>query len=190
MRHELTPLPSLPSSSHAPQVGGSASVVSKYLRTGYLWDTVRVMGGAYGGFCRLSAQSGVFSYLSYRDPNLKGTLDNYDAAADHLRALALSPADLSQAIIGAVGELDRPMQPDQKGFASLQQWLAGEAAADRQARRDELLATTSADFNAFGERLAKLNAEGTVTVIGSKAALDKANEDMGSHPAMSVRELM
>ena len=171
-------------------MGGSASVVSKYLRTGYLWDTVRVMGGAYGGFCRLSAQSGVFSYLSYRDPNLKGTLDNYDAAAEHLRALALSPGELSQAIIGAVGELDRPMQPDQKGFASLQQWLAGESAADRQARRDELLATTSADFNAFGERLARLNGEGTVTVIGSKAALDKANEDMGSHPKLAVRELM
>lgn len=82
------------------------------------------------------------------------------------------------------------MQPDQKGFASLQQWLAGESAADRQARRDELLATTSADFNAFGERLARLNSEGTVTVIGSKAALDKANEDMGAHPTMAVRELM
>jgi Zn-dependent M16 (insulinase) family peptidase len=165
-------------------------VVSKYLRTGYLWDTVRVMGGAYGGFCRLSPQSGVFTYLSYRDPNLKGTLDNYDNAAEHLLKLELSPADLSQAIIGAVGELDRPMQPDQKGFASLQQWLAGETADDRQARRDELLATTLADFRAFGDRLATLNKEGTVTVIGSKAAIEKANEGMAPHPKLSLRELI
>jgi len=172
------------------KVAGSAAVISKYLRTGYLWDTVRVMGGAYGGFCRLSASSGVFTYLSYRDPNLKGTLDNYDNAASHLSTLELSDGDLSQSIIGAVGEIDRPMQADQKGFASLSQYLAGETAADRQARRDELLSTTLADFRAFGDRLHLLNKESTVTVIGSKGSIDKANEDMGAHPRLNVRELM
>lgn len=171
-------------------MGGSAQVVSKYLRTGYLWDTVRVMGGAYGGFCRLSPASGVFTYLSYRDPNLKGTLDNYDGAADHLRSLSLSDGELSQAIIGAVGELDRPMQAEQKGFASLQQFLAGESAEDRQARRDELLQTSLADFREFGDRLAALSREASVTVIGSKAALDKANDDIAPHPKLAVRELM
>ncbi|KAJ1619567.1 Metalloenzyme, LuxS/M16 peptidase-like protein [Pavlovales sp. CCMP2436] len=148
------------------------------------------MGGAYGGFCRLSASSGVFTYLSYRDPNLKGTLDNYDNAASHLSTLELSDGDLSQSIIGAVGEIDRPMQADQKGFASLSQYLAGETAADRQARRDELLSTTLADFRAFGDRLHLLNKESTVTVIGSKGSIDKANEDMGAHPRLNVRELM
>lgn len=33
-------------------VKSSYNVVSKYLSTGYLWDNVRVMGGAYGGFMR------------------------------------------------------------------------------------------------------------------------------------------
>lgn len=171
-------------------MGGSASVVSKYLRTGYLWDTVRVMGGAYGGFCRLSPSSGVFTYLSYRDPNLKGTLDNYDGAAAHLTSLELSEAEVAQTVIGAVGELDRPMQAEGKGFTSLQQYLAGESAQDRQARRDELLQTTLADFREFGRRLAALNGQATVTVIGSKAAIDKANLDMGPHPKLDVRELM
>ena len=52
-------------------VSGAYSVVSRYLSTGYLWDTVRVVGGAYGGFARFSEASGRFVYLSYRDPNLK-----------------------------------------------------------------------------------------------------------------------
>jgi hypothetical protein len=55
------------------------------LLTGYLWDTVRVMGGAYGGFCRFSPLTGTFSYLSYRDPNLLTTLDNYDGAPAFLQ---------------------------------------------------------------------------------------------------------
>jgi len=37
-----------------------------------------VSGGAYGGFCNFDSHSGMFTYLSYRDPNLLGTLDNYD----------------------------------------------------------------------------------------------------------------
>jgi len=172
------------------KVSGTASVVSRYLRTGYLWDTVRVMGGAYGGFCRFSPQNGLFTYLSYRDPNLVGTLDNYDGAADHLRSLELSQSELEGAIIGTVGDLDRPMQPDTKGFMSLQQWLAGETAEDRQARRDELLATTLKDFREFGDRLAELNKSGTVCVVGSKAAIQKASEGDSKHPKLTVVDLM
>jgi Zn-dependent M16 (insulinase) family peptidase len=42
------------------------------------------MGGAYGGFCRFVPTTGTFSYLSYRDPNLVDTLDNYDGTAPFL----------------------------------------------------------------------------------------------------------
>lgn len=62
-------------------VPGQASVVSRFLRNGYLWDTVRVMGGAYGGFTRFDPISGLFACLSYRDPNLGKTLENYDGAS-------------------------------------------------------------------------------------------------------------
>jgi Zn-dependent M16 (insulinase) family peptidase len=44
-------------------VKGSASVVSRFLRTGYLWDHVRVIGGAYGGFCTFTPDLGFFSFL-------------------------------------------------------------------------------------------------------------------------------
>ena len=57
---------------------GAALVVVKYLRTTWLWEKVRVQGGAYGGFCVLDHRSGNFTFLSYRDPNLLETLDIYD----------------------------------------------------------------------------------------------------------------
>ena len=40
-------------------VPGSTSVITRYLRTAYLWDAVRVQGGAYGcslGFSRFSGE--------------------------------------------------------------------------------------------------------------------------------------
>lgn len=42
------------------QLGGSAYVISKYIGNTWLWDRVRVSGGAYGGFCDFDTHSGAY----------------------------------------------------------------------------------------------------------------------------------
>lgn len=159
---------------------GSAQVVARFLRTGYLWDNVRVMGGAYGGFCTFSPYSGFFSYLSYRDPNLSKTLDVYDGAAEAVIAagefLENDPAALAQTIIGAIGDMDGALSPDAKGYTSLQRWLINESPEYRQNFRNQILDTKAEDFKAFGERL-KVLKQPSVAVVSSKAAFDAAKED-------------
>ena len=61
--------------------------------------------------------SGVFSYLSYRDPNLLKTLDVYDATANFLRELELDDDTLTKAIIGTIGDVDSYQLPDAKGYS-------------------------------------------------------------------------
>lgn len=159
------------------EIPGSADVVSRFLRTGYLWDYVRVMGGAYGGFCTFSPFSGFFSFLSYRDPNLDKTIDVYDNAADALfaaaDALEKDPEALATAIIGTIGDKDGAKSPDQKGFTALQQWLVNESAEYRQKKRDEILNTKASDFRAFAERLKAIK-QPSVAVVSSKAAFETA----------------
>lgn len=48
------------------ELHGSSYVINKYLGTSWLWDRVRVVGGAYGGFCTFDSLTGMFQYLSYR----------------------------------------------------------------------------------------------------------------------------
>ena len=83
-----------------------------YLRSTWLWGRIRVQGGAYGGFCSFDRRSGTLSFLSYRDPNLLGTLANYDGACRFLRQAELSEQELTRSIIGAIGELDAYELPD------------------------------------------------------------------------------
>lgn len=64
-------------------------------------------------FCFL----GVFSFLSYRDPNLLKTLDIYDATADFLRELEMDDDTLTKAIIGTIGDVDAYQLPDAKGYS-------------------------------------------------------------------------
>lgn len=82
---------------------------------------VRVVGGAYGAMNVYQPNTGIFKYVSYRDPNLKQTLDVYDGTSKFLNDLSkeMSPSALANAIIGMVGDMDSPMSPDQKGFTSM-----------------------------------------------------------------------
>jgi Zn-dependent M16 (insulinase) family peptidase len=154
---------------------GSMAVISNYLRTTWLWERVRVLGGAYGAFCSFDFHSGVFSYLSYRDPNLLGTLDNYNQTGQFLSQLELSQDELTKSIIGAISRLDAYQLPDAKGYSSLLRYLAGDTDENRQRRRDEILSTTPADFKAFAGLLEQVNRQGQVVVLGSQEAIEAAN---------------
>lgn len=61
--------------------------------------------------------SGVFSFLSYRDPNLLKTLDVYDGTGDFLRELEMDEDSLTKAIIGTIGDVDSYQLPDAKGYS-------------------------------------------------------------------------
>jgi len=157
---------------------GSMDVIIKYLSTTWLWEKVRVQGGAYGGFALFNQRSGVFSYLSYRDPNLLPTLDIYDQTADFLRQLEggrLSQDELARSIVGAIGDMDAYQLPDAKGYTSMVRYLAGDTEAGRQRWRDQLLGTSVDDFYRLGEILEKVNQTGVVVVLGSPESLQSAN---------------
>jgi Zn-dependent M16 (insulinase) family peptidase len=157
---------------------GSAEVVMGYLRMAYLWEKVRVQGGAYGAFSVFDDASGFFAYLSYRDPNVAATLENYDKAAAFLKGLdasRLSDSELTKAIIGAVGELDAYQLPDAKGYSSMVRHLIGRTDEMRQKTRDEVLSTNGEDFIAFGDVLEKVAQSEAVAVIGSQSAIENAN---------------
>jgi len=171
------------------QVSGATAVVSRFLRTGYLWDHVRVIGGAYGGFCSFDMKDGFFSFLSYRDPNLASTLDVYDATADDLeKSAALLAQDeeaLATAIIGTIGDMDSAPSPDMKGWTSLNRWITRGSAEQRQQFRDEILATKAEDFKAFGDKLRDMK-DPSVAVVSSKAAFEAAKEEGKEMKLMEV----
>jgi presequence protease len=154
---------------------GATSVIENYLRATWLWEKVRVQGGAYGGFCSVDLRSGVFAFLSYRDPNLLNTLDIYDETSTMLRQTQLSEAELTRSIIGTIGDIDAYQLPDAKGYSSMVRYLVGETEAIRQQRREEVLATTARDFRVFSDVLDKVAAGGRVVVLGSAQAVDAAS---------------
>lgn len=161
---------------------GSALAITRYLRTTWLWEKIRVQGGAYGGFCSFERRSGVFSFLSYRDPNLLATLRIFDDAGRFLTENEPGEQNLVRSIIGAIGELDAHELPDAKGFSSMARYLAGDSDEERQRMREELLSSQSGDFRAFGGFLDALRNQGKVVLMGSREVLEEAGEAQGVGP--------
>ncbi len=159
------------------QPHGSVHVIRNYLGTTWLWDKIRVQGGAYGGFSTFDMTSGTFAYLSYRDPNLLASLDNYDATPTFLRNLDLSESELTKTIIGTIGDIDAYMLPDAKGWASMVRHLTNYTDEIRQKIRAEVLSASVADFKNFAEVLEQVAKKGEIVVLGSADAIIKANQE-------------
>jgi Zn-dependent M16 (insulinase) family peptidase len=155
---------------------GSAHVISRHLRNAWLWEKVRVQGGAYGAFSAFDRLSGVLTFVSYRDPNLEKTLDIFDESARFLKHIDLSGDELTKAIIGMIGDIDQYHLPDAKGFISLIRYLSKENEAERQKMREQIMDTVVSDFRSFGEILETAMSEGLVKVLGSEGALQRASE--------------
>lgn len=153
---------------------GSAKVISRYLRTAWLWDRIRVQGGAYGAFCLFNHLSGVLTFVSYRDPNVEKTLEIFDETAQFLQTADLTDDELTKSIIGAIGDLDAYMLPDTKGYVSMLRHLTGDTEDDRQRLREEVLATKAEDFKFFAEVLQGVKERGTVKVLGPARAVEAA----------------
>jgi Zn-dependent M16 (insulinase) family peptidase len=121
--------------------------------------------------------SGVFTFVSYRDPNLLASLDIYDSTSRFLSNLDISPEELSRSIIGTIGDLDAYLLPDAKGWVSLSRNLLGYDDVRRQQFRDDVLNTTPEDFKAFGGVLAEVARAGEIVVLGSADAIARANQE-------------
>lgn len=159
---------------------GSASVILRYLRMGYLWEKVRVQGGAYGAFCTLDRMSGTLVQTSYRDPAVSGTLAAYDSMADFLRTFTPDERALTNAIVGAIGDMDAYLMPDAKGAQALARHLTGEDEAAQQQMRDEILGVTAQDFRAFADVLAAAREHAAISIIGGSTA-EQTARDAGWH---------
>lgn len=159
------------------QEHGSISVITQYLRSTWLWEKIRVQGGAYGGFCSFDRFSGLFSYLSYRDPNILETISNYDKTAQFILKNEINEAELTKSIIGAIGEIDAYQLPDAKGYTAMLRFFLGITDEDRQKYRSELLSTTNKDFSQFANVLEHLNQQANIVVLGSAEAIEKVNQE-------------
>lgn len=152
---------------------GISRVVRTILSYDYLWNEVRVKGGAYGVMCSF-APEGIGYMVSYRDPNLTETNQVYEEIPDYLQRFDVDEREMMKYIIGTISELDTPLTPRQKGIRSFGAYIKGVTWEDVQKEREEVLSATPEKVRRAAEMIKAILSDGYICVLGSEEKIQQA----------------
>lgn len=153
---------------------GSARVMKRILALDYLWNEVRVQGGAYGAGGVLRS-TGLMSCFSYRDPSAADTLARFQRMPEFLRGVA-GPVEGN--IVGAVAESDPLLMPRGKGKNADTYYWKNISFEELCRMRQEMLTTTGDQVSAYGDAVEDMVRRGGVCVLGPKGQLEACREQL------------
>ncbi|MBN2325431.1 MAG: insulinase family protein [Spirochaetes bacterium] len=149
---------------------GTLDVLRTIASLDFLWNRIRVQGGAYGSFARFARNGNMF-FCSYRDPCLKETLGVYDEAHRYISAFDPDEREMRKYIIGTIGALDSPLTPSMKGEAAAARYITGITQDDEQGARDAVLATDRGKIRTTAKMVRDSMNEGYICVTGNEQKL-------------------
>ena len=152
---------------------GAWEVASRALSYGYLWDEVRVQGGAYGCGFRVRPD-GCVGYYTYRDAHLDETLARLDAAGGWLASFAPTESELTGYVVSTVAGHDAPLRPRAVAIRQDADVLTHRDPAWRDRVRQEELDCRAEQLRALAPALDRLAARDAVCVFGSRQIIESA----------------
>lgn len=155
---------------------GALNLLETILGFDYLWNNVRVKGGAYGVMSNFRRDGGT-SFVSYRDPNVKETIDVFDGICDYLRDFNVSSREMQKYIIGTVRKLDSPISNSVKGELATSLYLSGISYEDRVKEREEIISANIETIKDFEPMLREVLSQQCICALGNEEKL-KDNKDL------------
>ncbi|MCB5286446.1 MAG: insulinase family protein [Candidatus Cloacimonetes bacterium] len=154
---------------------GRLRVLANILSNEYIYKELRVKGGAYGGGAGFTLDGYLFFY-SYRDPNLRESLEVYNKVPDFIRSFNCSKREMDKYILGDISQLDYPKTPEATGLQADMDYLTGFTQEDRQQIRDEVLATKLEDLRVYADMIQAIMEQNQYAVLGNEANIRAAAE--------------
>ena len=153
---------------------GAWNVAARALGLDYLWNEVRVKGGAYGvGY--QAQRGGNMRFYSYRDPHLDETLERFRSAADWLAAFDPSTEDLEGYIVATVASIDAPVKPRGLIRRQASELFSSRAPEERRIMRQQAIETDIEIIRKHADDARRIMDENAVCVFGSKAILESSS---------------
>ena len=160
---------------------GSMWLATSILTLGFLWNRIRIQGGAYDAGIQIDRDGNIYSW-SFRDPNPAKTLEADSEAAEYLRTFAEQGKNLDQYIISALNELNPLLSPGDKGSLADIRYMNGYTREEAERIRRQILYAVPEDLIRCAEWLEPFSRNGAVCVVAHRDALRKCR-------GLTVRDL-
>lgn len=158
---------------------GALQILKVILSYDYLWQNIRVKGGAYGCMSNFN-RIGEGYFVSYRDPNLKRTLDVYDGVVEYLKNFTVSDRDMTKYIIGTMSNVDQPLTPVAKGERSMCLYMNKVSAEMIREERNQILDATQDDIRSLYRVAEAVLKADQFCVIGGEEKIEENKELFGT----------
>lgn len=155
-------------------VTGAWAVAANALSYDYLWNEIRVKGGAYGcGFRAAGERQAAF--YTYRDPAIDPSIERMERAGAWLGNFEPDEAAFEGFIVSCVSGIDAPVKPYALTKRRNTTYLAGLDPHAREERRAQMLAATPAELRALGADVTRIAAASPTCVFGGRDVIAKSN---------------
>lgn len=156
---------------------GAMRILSSMMNSDYLWNNIRVKGGAYGcGAAFGGFASSLGAFTSYRDPNLEKTNEIYEKAPEYVENFEADEREMTKYVIGTISDLDIPKTPSAKGSASFDAYIGGLTEQMLQKERDEVLNATVDDIRSLHGMVKAVLDDGYLCVVGNEDKINGAKD--------------
>ena len=154
---------------------GTLQILKVILGYDYLWQNIRVKGGAYGCMSNFNRIGDAY-LISYRDPNLERTMEVYEGVVDYLKNFNVSDRDMNKFIIGTMSSLDRPMNPAAKGARSMNLYMNRVSEEMLRSERGQILDAQQEDIRALADVVKAMLDQKLLCVIGSEEKIEEQRD--------------
>ncbi len=149
---------------------GPLKVATNILSLDYLWNKLRVQGGAYNAGCGVRPSGRMFAY-SYRDPSPVHSVDVFATLADALLEFCDSDESVERYILSTVSSTEPLKTPQQKGVAANTYKFEGLTKEDVLAYRNAILSTDKTAVRRCASLLRDFAENGSTCVVAGAELL-------------------
>lgn len=155
-------------------VTGAWAVAANALSYDYLWNEIRVKGGAYGCGFRAAGERQT-AFYTYRDPAIDPSIERVERAGTWLGSFEPDEAAFEGFIVSCVSGMDAPVKPYALTKRRNTTYLAGLDPHAREERRAQMLTATPAELRSLGADVTRIAAESPTCVFGGREVIAKSN---------------
>lgn len=169
------------------ETDGTWSVASNALSYGYLWNEIRVKGGAYGcGFRSPSPRHA--SFYTYRDPAIDPSLARIEAAGDWLASFDPDAGTFEGFIVSCVSGMDAPLKPYALTKRRNAEYFCKTPSGKRAERRQQMLESTPDALRALAADISRIAREAPACVFAGREAIEASEVDWNVVELMGADE--
>ena len=154
---------------------GHYLLIANLLSFSWLWNQVRVLGGAYGCGFHADRSGNLFSY-SYRDPSPARTLTADAGASAFIRDFLHGNESLDKYIISTLNDLNPLLSPREKGALADARYLNGYSMEKAERIRREVLQAAPENLENTAALLDSFAEKGSVCVVAPGELLEKCQD--------------